>query len=58
MLKAAEQELPRRFRILLLGRDKCSRYECVSLRIDDVAEVIEIDNGSVAKGHNVEIIAD
>ena len=28
------------------------------LRIDDVSEVIKVDNSSVAKGHNVQVLAD
>lgn len=28
------------------------------LRIDDVSEVIEVDNSSVAKGHNVQVLTD
>ena len=28
------------------------------LRIDDVSEVIKVDNSSVAKGHNVQILND
>lgn len=67
MLKAAEQHLPRRLRVNctdFMNFMNFMNYAIIQslwfymLRIDDVSEVIKVDNSSVAKGHNVQVLAD
>ena len=62
MLKAAEQHLPRRLRVnctdFMNFMNFMQSLWFYMLRIDDVSEVIKVDNSSVAKGHNVQVLAD